>query len=69
MGVKRFTRNGILTDRGELIFFSIRPTNLAVLSYDNVQAKVHNLQLLFQSGMLEMEFVCLDSCERFDANK
>ncbi len=68
IGAKIFTRNGILTGRGELIFFSIRPTNLAVLSYDNVQAKVHNLQMLLQTEQ-EIEFVCLDSCERFDGNK
>ena len=68
IGARRFTRNGIATDNGELIFFALRPTNLAVLSYDNVQAKVHNLRMLLQSE-IDIELLCIDSYERFDDNK
>lgn len=68
LGIIRFTRCGVLTEKGELIYFSVRPTNLAVLSAENVEAKINHLSQVFQA-LHEMEIICTDSCERFDANK
>lgn len=68
LGIRTFTRYGIRTDKGELIYFTVRPTNLAVLSAENVEVKVRNLAHIFQS-IAGIEIICTDSCERFDANR
>ena len=32
MGIQNFTRYGLATSRGELLFFLVSPTNISVLS-------------------------------------
>ena len=39
IGIKRFTRYGLMTERGELLFYLVSPTNISVLSYDNIERK------------------------------
>lgn len=68
LGIKRFTRYGLLTDKGELLFFLVTPTNISVLSYANIEAKIHDLQMLFLSKP-GLEIVCTDASECFDDNK
>ena len=68
LGIQTFTRYGIRTEKGELIYFTIRPTNLAVLSAENIEVKIRNLTHIFQS-IADVEIICTDSCERFDANR
>ena len=68
-GVKSFSRNGIMTDgHGELVYFSITPTNISVLSRTSIGLKIHNLMQLL-SAQPDMEIVCMDARESFDANK
>lgn len=50
------------------VFLSIRLEEIAVLSHANVEQKEYHLRQLL-SFLPELEFVCLDSCERFDDNK
>ena len=68
LGIQRFTRYGLLTDGGELVFFQVTPTNISVLSYANIEMKIRHLQ-----GLLSMhpnlEILCTDSCECFDGNR
>lgn len=33
MGIKSFTEYGLATNRGELLFFSVAPTNISALHY------------------------------------
>ncbi|MDD4165351.1 MAG: hypothetical protein PHD46_06120 [Eubacteriales bacterium] len=67
-GIKSFSRNGLLTTHGELVFFIASPTNISVLSQDSVTVKVrHLIQLL--SAQPDIEIVCLDDCECFESNK
>ena len=47
IGIKAFSRNGIATERGdELVFFSLKPTNISVLSPVNISIKVKKLMEL-----------------------
>lgn len=68
MGITAFTKYGLETDRGELLFFLVAPTNISVLSSANIEAKINRLKMLL-SVVPDMEIVCSDSCERFDDNK
>lgn len=68
LGIQRFTRYGLLTDNGELIFFEIQPVNLAVLSEVNAGLKIRHLQEVL-SMHPELEIVCADAYACFDTNK
>lgn len=68
IGIETFSKFGLKTAKGELAFFSISPTNISVLSNENIQLKVwHLMQVL--SAQPNIEITCIDSCERFDDNK
>ena len=68
MGVRRFTKNGLFTDRGELIFYQVNPTNISVLSKANIETKITHLKMLL-SSIPDIEITCTDSSECFDDNK
>lgn len=69
LGVKSFSRNGVMTNgHGELVYFSVRPTNISVLSRISIGQKVRHLMQLL-SAQLDMEIVCSDARENFDDNK
>ena len=44
LGIQRFTRYGLLTDLGELVFFRVAPTNISVLSRVNIENKISHLK-------------------------
>lgn len=68
LGIRSFTRYGLLTDKGELLFFLVSPTNISVLSPVNVEGKISKLQTLLLS-VPGLEFLCTDASECFDDNK
>ena len=68
IGIQTFTKRGLKTDKGELVYFLVAPTNISVLSKENIAIKTwHLMQVL--SGQPDIEISCIDSCERFDDNK
>ena len=68
IGIDTFSKRGLKTKNGELVYFVISPTNISVLSHENIQTKIwHLMQVL--SAQPNIEITCLDSCERFDDNK
>ncbi len=68
IGIETFTKRGLKTKYGELVYFLISPTNISVLSKENIQTKIwHLMQVL--SAQPNIEITCIDSCERFDDNK
>ncbi len=68
IGIETFTKRGLKTKYGELVFFMISPTNISVFSNENIQTKIwHLMQVL--SAQPNIEITCIDSCERFDDNK
>ena len=68
IGIKRFTKYGLLTEAGELLFYQVSPTNISVLSHTNVEIKIRHLMMLL-SAIPNIEIACTDSCECFDDNK
>jgi hypothetical protein len=68
IGIETFSKRGLKTKNGELVYFVISPTNISVLSKENTQTKIwHLMQVL--SAQPNIEITCIDSCERFDDNK
>lgn len=68
LGAKRFTTYGLETKKGELLFYSVSPTNISVLSYVNIEIKIRHL-LMVLSSVPDIEITCTDSSECFDDNK
>ena len=69
LGVRAFSRNGIQTDgQGELVYFTVKPTNISVLSRSSIAQKIHRLMQLL-SAQPDIEIVCMDARENFDGNK
>ena len=68
IGIKTFTKYGLETTKGELLFYQVAPTNISVLSYANVEIKIRHLMMVL-SSIPDIEIVCTDSSECFDDNK
>ena len=68
IGIKTFTRYGLMTNKGELLFYLVAPTNISVLSHANIEIKIHHLMMVL-SALPDIEITCTDSSECFDDNK
>ena len=68
IGIKTFTKYGLLTNRGELLFYLVTPTNISVLSRTNIEIKIRHLMMVL-SAVPDIEINCTDSSECFDDNK
>ena len=68
VGASHFSRNGLLTDHGELVYFPVQPANLSVLSEMSIALKIQQLTQLL-SVQPDMEIVCADARENFEHNK
>ena len=68
IGLERFTKYGVKTDKAEIAFFSVEPTNISVLSAANIDVKIHHLMMLL-STIPDLEILALDSCECLTAIK
>ena len=68
VGVKTFSEYGIVTARGEMLFFFVTPSNISVLSSTAVENKIRQLTLVL-SAIPDIGVLCLDSSECFDENK
>lgn len=68
IGAKTFTKYGLMTQKGELLFFLVSPTNISVLSYVNIEIKIRHLMMVL-STIPDIEITCTDSSECFDDNK
>ena len=49
MGIKTFTKYGLKVGKQELVFFLVQPTNISVLSPENIEIKVHHLQMVLSA--------------------
>ena len=63
IGVKTFTKYGLMTQKGELLFYLVSPTNISVL-----EIKIRHLMMVL-SSIPDIEITCTDSSECFDDNK
>lgn len=68
IGLKSFSRNGLLTSHGELVFYLVSPTNISVLSQVSVGLKIDRL-MQFLTVQPDIDICCLDDCECFESNK
>ena len=68
MGIKAFTKYGLATNKGELLFYLVAPTNISVLSSVNIEIKIRHLMMVL-SAIPDIEITCTDSSECFDDNK
>lgn len=68
LGILGITDYGLQTDKGELLFFRVAPTNISVLSPAHIAAKIRHLQQAL-SIVPGLEIVCTDAAECFDGNK
>lgn len=49
IGIKVFTKYGLMTQKGELLFYLVSPTNISVLSYVNIEIKIRHLMMVLSS--------------------
>ena len=68
MRVREITDHSLVTTDGELMFYIIKPTNIAVLSDATVDQHVYAL-LNVLKGVPQLEFLCLNGRENFEDNK
>ena len=68
LGIKTFTKNGLKVGKYTLVFFSVAPTNVSVLSYENIDLKIQRLVMIL-SAIPDIEICCTDAAESFDTNK
>ena len=68
LGIRDITNYSLVTERGELVYFLIKPTNVSVLSGANLSARIYALMTVLK-GFAEIEMMCLNSREDFDGNK
>lgn len=68
MDIRTFTKYGLLTGKGELLFYLVTPTNISVLSRANIEIKIRHLMMVL-SAVPDIEINCTDSSECFDDNK
>lgn len=68
IGIHAILRDGVRAGHGELVFFLLKPTNIAVLSDAATEAKVMGLADVLK-GFPELELLCLNSREDFEGNK
>lgn len=55
IGIETFTKRGLKTKYGELVYFMISPTNISVLSNENIQTKIwHLMQVLSAQPNIEI---------------
>lgn len=69
IGARSFGRNGLVTNKNnEIVYFIIKPSNISVLSDISIGIKVTNLMHLL-SAQPNIEMICSDARESFEANK
>ena len=68
IGIDGISEYSLLTSHGELVLFSIKPTNISVLSDASVAARIYALMTVLK-GQVEVEMLCINSRENFEENK
>lgn len=68
MGVREITPHSLVTEHGEIAYFIIQPTNIAVLSDATVGHHVYALMNVLK-GLAQIEFLCLNGRESYESNK
>lgn len=69
IGIKEINDQGVSIGNNQmLVFFKIRPINVAVLPQSTIEAKIYSLTNVLKN-ISEFEIICLNSAESFEGNK
>lgn len=68
IGIESFSKYGLATTHGELLFYQVNPINISVLSKTSIETKIRNLMHIL-SAIPNIEITCTDSSECFDSNQ
>ena len=69
IGVRKIGGHSLETfNQGELVFFILKPHNLAVLSFENITYRLHAMTTILKSAA-ELGICCMNSRESFEDNK
>ncbi len=68
LGVESITEYSLKTAFSEAVFFSIKPSNISVMSEAALSAKIYALMGVLK-GLTEIEILCVNSRESFEGNK
>ena len=68
LGVDGITEYSLKTASSEAVFFSIKPSNISVMSEASLSAKIYSLMSVLK-GLPEVEILCVNSRESFEGNK
>ena len=49
LGIRTFTKYGLSTNKGELLFYLVSPTNISVLSHTNIEIKIRHLMMVLSA--------------------
>ncbi len=68
LGIEGITECSLKTASSEAVFFSIKPSNISVMSEASLSAKIYSLTSVLK-GLTEIEILCVNSRESFEGNK
>lgn len=68
LGISGITEYSLKTVFGETVFFAVSPSNINVLSQEDLAGKVYSLTSVLK-GLTNIEILCLDSRENFEGVK
>lgn len=68
LGIDGITEYSLKTVSNEAVFFSIKPSNISVMSEASLSAKIYSLMSVLK-GLTEIEILCVNSRESFESNK
>ena len=68
LGIEGITEYSLKTAFSEAVFFSIKPSNISVMSEAGLSAKIYSLMNVLK-GLTEIEVLCVNSRESFEGNK
>ena len=68
LGIEGITEYSLKTAYNEAVFFSIKPSNISVMSEASLSAKIYSLMSVLK-GLTEIEILCVNSRESFEENK
>ena len=68
LGIEGITEYSLKTVSNEAVFFSIKPSNISVMSEASLSAKIYSLMSVMK-GLTEIEILCVNSRESFEENK
>lgn len=68
LGIEGITEYSLKTASNEAVFFSVKPSNISVMSEASLSAKIYSLMSVLK-GLTEIEILCVNSRESFEGNK